>query len=221
MVGVDDHEVNDGVDFDSDVVVGDDLLRWHLEGDGAQVDLDQAVDAEGDDQTQPWTFEVHQPPQPEQDAPFIFVDNPDRRAQSDQDDENDDAKDDQSEYAHGSLLANPLLRRVSSYESRLISALRRGKARVHQRAPAWKSARVHEDAAACGPSAGEGCCCCSASTRNRSPSTPTTRTLVPASSAPLVDVACQSAPLAKTLPLGRNGSRAMPRLPSIDSSPAP
>src|SRR5712691_369747 len=120
MVGVDDHEVNDGVDFDSDVVVGDDLLRWHLKRDRAQVDLDQAVDAERDDQTQPWTFEVHQPPQPEQDAPLIFVDDPDRRAQSDQDDENDDAKDDQSEYAHGSLLLNTLVRRLSSYESRLM-----------------------------------------------------------------------------------------------------
>src|SRR3989442_3056362 len=133
MVWVDDQEIDDGVDLDRDVVVGDDLLRRHLEGDRAQIDLDQAVDAEGDDQAQPRALQRQQAAQPEEDAAFVLVDDPDRRAQTDQDDENDDAKADQCDYADGSLLANALNRRFSSYGSRIISALRRGKARVFMR----------------------------------------------------------------------------------------
>src|SRR4030088_2294747 len=104
MVGVDDQEVDNGVDLDGAVVVGDDPLRWPLQGDRPQIDLDQPVDAEGDDQTQARTFEIHQPPQPEQNAPLVLVDDADRRAQANQENENDDAENDQRENAHGSLL---------------------------------------------------------------------------------------------------------------------
>src|SRR6202011_3459886 len=61
-------------------------------------------------------------------AALVLIDDPDRGAQADQDNQNDDAKDDQREYAHGSLLANAL---VDGFHLT-----------GHQRAPAWKSARV-------------------------------------------------------------------------------
>src|SRR2546426_3907950 len=130
MVGFDDHEIDDGVDLDRDVVVGDDLLRWHLEGYRPQVDLDQPVDPERDDQAETGSLQLHEPPQPEQDAPLVFIDDPDCRAQADEDDENDDAEDDESENAHESL--PPLTHRCRGVHvtGHIISALRRGKARV-------------------------------------------------------------------------------------------
>src|SRR5260370_38803210 len=111
----------EGVSFDGVGVVGDVLLRRHLQGNRAEGNLDQAVDAERNDQPQPGALQRHQAAEPKENAPLVFVDDPDRRAQADQDDENDNAKDDQRENAHGSLLANALMRRFSSYESRLMS----------------------------------------------------------------------------------------------------
>src|SRR3989441_3871000 len=130
MVGFDDHEIDDGVDLDRDVVVGDDLLRWHLEGYRPQVDLDQPVDPERDDQAETGSLQLHEPPQPEQDAPLVFIDDPDCRAQADEDDENDDAEDDESENAHESLPPLTIRCRRVHVTGHIISALRRGKARV-------------------------------------------------------------------------------------------
>src|SRR2546425_11000583 len=133
MVGFDDHEIDDGVDLDRDVVVGDDLLRWHLEGYRPQVDLDQPVDPERDDQAETGSLQLHEPPQPEQDAPLVFIDDPDGRAQADEDDENDDAEDDESENAHESLPPLTIRCRRVHVTGHIISALRRGKARVIMR----------------------------------------------------------------------------------------
>src|SRR6202011_1103233 len=164
----------------------------HLEGDGTQIDLHQAVDGKGNDEAQARALERHQTAEPEENAALVLVDDADRRAQADQDNENDDAENDQRENAHGSLLASALflMLRVATYD------------------------------ATCGPSARKDCCCCRGSTRNRSPSAATTRTCVPVSSGPLVEVACQRAPFVKTIPLGFNASRTVPTLPTIDSSPA-
>src|SRR5205814_2451481 len=74
-----------------------------LERHRAEIDLHEAVDAEGNDHPQPRALQGHQAAQPEEDATFVFVDDPDRRAQADEDDENDDAEDDESENAHESL----------------------------------------------------------------------------------------------------------------------
>src|SRR5438128_4935764 len=109
MVGVDHQEVDDRVDLDGDVVVGDDLLRRHLEGDGSQVNLDQAVDAEGNDDPKPWALQRHQAAKPKEHAPFVLIDDADRGAKADQDNKNDDAENDQRENAHRSLLENALL----------------------------------------------------------------------------------------------------------------
>src|SRR3989442_3401190 len=130
MVGFEDHEMDDGVDLDRDVVVGDALWRWHLEAYRPQVDLDQPVDPERDDQAETGSLQLHEPPQPEQDAPLVFIDDPDCRAQADEDDENDDAEDDESENAHESLPPLTIRCRRVHVTGHIISALRRGKARV-------------------------------------------------------------------------------------------
>ena len=50
VLGVDDAEVDDGVDLDGDVVAGDALLAGDVHRHGAQVDVDHAVDDGQDDE---------------------------------------------------------------------------------------------------------------------------------------------------------------------------
>src|SRR5216683_3309711 len=66
---IDDLEIDDGIDLRGHVVVRDHLLRGHFERDHAEVDLDEAIDAERDDEQQTHDYaqnhqraDVHQPP---------------------------------------------------------------------------------------------------------------------------------------------------------------
>ena len=84
---VDDLEVDDRVDLGGHVVVRDHLLRRHLERDRALVDLDQAVDAERDDEEESRAFEGDQPPQPEDNPTLVFVGDADAGEDGDEHDE--------------------------------------------------------------------------------------------------------------------------------------
>ena len=66
--------VHDGVDEDSDAVLGEDLLGRDLVGGGPQVDLDVGVHA-GDREEDPRAPRParHQPAQPEDDCSFILL----------------------------------------------------------------------------------------------------------------------------------------------------
>ncbi len=52
LVRVEHTEEDDGVDLDRHVVLGDDILRRHVHGDGAEADLDHLVH-EGDQEEEP------------------------------------------------------------------------------------------------------------------------------------------------------------------------
>src|SRR5216683_6639250 len=80
---IDDLEIDDGVDLRGHVVVRDDLLRGHFERDHAEVDLDEAIDAERDDEEQTWAFERDQAAQPKNHPALVFV----RDAQAGEDDD--------------------------------------------------------------------------------------------------------------------------------------
>ena len=92
LVRVDDAEVGDGVDAHGDVVLGDDLLRRHVQRDRSQVDADHLVD-ERDQQDQAGALLGDQAAEPEDDAALVLAQDPDRRGEDDQD-ENRDYSDD-------------------------------------------------------------------------------------------------------------------------------
>ncbi len=89
VVGVDHAEVDHRVDLDGDVVAGDDLLRRHLMGDGAQVDARHAVD-EGNDEEQARALGPLNAAQAEDDAALVLLDDFDRRCGDHESDDEDD-----------------------------------------------------------------------------------------------------------------------------------
>src|SRR6266567_2595526 len=93
---VDHLEVDDGVDLGGHVVLGDDLLRRHLERDHAQVDLHEAVDTERDDEAQARAPDRDQAAKAEDDAALVLVDDPDARYEHDQGEQDDDPEDDEA-----------------------------------------------------------------------------------------------------------------------------
>ena len=94
---VDDAEVDHRDDLDRDVVAGDDLLGGDLEGDGAEVDLDQPVDAEGDDEEEPRPLERDQAAEPEDDPALVFLGDAHAGEEEDDQDQDDDPHDDRHE----------------------------------------------------------------------------------------------------------------------------
>ncbi len=74
--GVDDPEVGDGVDAGGDVVLGDDLLRWDVERDRAQVDLDDPVD-DRDQEDDAGASRLEQASESEQNAAFVLAEDSD------------------------------------------------------------------------------------------------------------------------------------------------
>ena len=80
LFGIDDTEVNDGVDLNGHVVAGDCLLGRNFESDDAQGDFAHALGA-GDQEEQTWTAGSDQATQAEDDAAFVFLNDLDRRAQ--------------------------------------------------------------------------------------------------------------------------------------------
>jgi len=102
--GLDDAEIDDGVDLDGNVVPRDDVLRGDIHGDRPHVHADHAVhDGNEDDEAGP--LDGNDPAQPENDGPFIFVEDPDRSGQK------HDCQDNEDEYGvHG----NPLYERSST-----------------------------------------------------------------------------------------------------------
>ena len=81
--GVDDPEVGDGGDVDADVVAGDDALGLDRHGDDPQRDAVQHVD-ERDDQPEPGSTFAEHPPEPEQHALLVLLDDPRRHGQHQQ-----------------------------------------------------------------------------------------------------------------------------------------
>jgi hypothetical protein len=88
--GVHHAEVGDGVDLHRHVVLGDDLLRRHVQGDGPQVHLHRLVD-EGDQDEQAGSLDPDQAAEAEHDAPLVLPRDLDGREQEQQpDDQQDD-----------------------------------------------------------------------------------------------------------------------------------
>src|SRR5215210_965494 len=100
FVGIDDPEVDDGVDAGRHVVAGDDVLGRHVHGDGAQVHLDHLV-AYGDEEEQPRPLGALDPAQGEYDAPLVLVDYAHRAADQEQKHhDGDDGDDRDAETGH-------------------------------------------------------------------------------------------------------------------------
>src|SRR3954470_20449528 len=72
---VDDPEVDHRAHLQADVVAGDDVLRRHVPGHGAEVDLHHAVDA-GDDPVEARALRLREATEPEDDAGLILLDHP-------------------------------------------------------------------------------------------------------------------------------------------------
>ena len=90
-------EVGDGVDLDGDVVAGDRLLGRDVQGDDAQIDLDHPLDLR-DQQDQPGASRSDQPPQAEDDAALVLLDDLDGGAEEpDGDDAEEDDRGDEPE----------------------------------------------------------------------------------------------------------------------------
>ena len=77
-VGIDDAEVDDGVDAGGDVVARDDVLRRHVERHRAQRDAHHAVDR-GDEQDEPRALGVDHPAEPEDHRALVLAQHADRR----------------------------------------------------------------------------------------------------------------------------------------------
>jgi hypothetical protein len=76
-LGIDDAEVGDRVDARGDVVLRDHFLRRDVEGDGAEVDLDDPVD-DRDQEDDPGAFRrLEQPAEAEDDAAFVLAEDSD------------------------------------------------------------------------------------------------------------------------------------------------
>src|SRR5206468_507402 len=86
--------VDDGVDFDGDVVAGDRFLSGDLECDDAQVNLAHALDA-GDEEEQARSTCPDQAAKAEDDAALVLLDDLDRRAQQHEPEYHDDGNDDE------------------------------------------------------------------------------------------------------------------------------
>src|SRR5713101_3645738 len=97
---VDDLEVEDRVDLGGHVVLGDDLLRRHLERDHAQVDPDDPVDPERDDEIQAGPFEPDEATESEHHSAVVLVRDAQARKNDDQDQQYEDAEDDESAGVH-------------------------------------------------------------------------------------------------------------------------
>src|SRR4030042_466628 len=68
---VDDAEIDDGIDADSNVIPGDDFLRRDIHGHDAQVHLHHAVDKRDNDE-KPGTSGADETPQAEDNAALVF-----------------------------------------------------------------------------------------------------------------------------------------------------
>src|SRR6266849_10008363 len=97
---VDDLEVEDRVDLGGHVVLGDDLLRRHLERDHAQIDPDDPVDAERDDEIQAGPLEPDEATETEHHSAVVLVRDAQARKSDDQDQQYEDAEDDESAGVH-------------------------------------------------------------------------------------------------------------------------
>jgi hypothetical protein len=78
--GVLDHEVNDGIDFDGDVILGDDDLGLHDHGDHPKVDPNHPIN-NGDDQIETRVSRLNESSESENDASLILSNNLDGEAE--------------------------------------------------------------------------------------------------------------------------------------------
>jgi len=71
LIGIDDTKVDDRIDLEGDVVTGDHILRWNLQGHSPQADPEQFVHTR-DDEDNPWPLSPDQSSQAEDNASLIF-----------------------------------------------------------------------------------------------------------------------------------------------------
>src|SRR5439155_16965212 len=87
-----DAEVDDGVDLQADVVLGDDVLGRHVQHHRAQADTRHPVDGPGDEDESGPLGLGQKLPEAEDDPPLVLVEDLHREKDPEDDDENDDAR---------------------------------------------------------------------------------------------------------------------------------